>query len=244
MGRDKHPNRRIDVVLVHAGQVQDDAEIFAAHMQEGFRATDFRQLHQHRQFQIVVIGGHQADMAGAHAKAILTVADPAQVGIHGKVHSTGEAHFVAADAPVNQVDRRFGKQLGGQYRTRLVVDLRGGAALHDTAFMKDGGGAPQGQRFVRLGSGINGNAVARSEQFAHFLAQFFTQLVIEVHQRLIEQDQLGILDQRPGHGRALLLATGKFQWQTLQEGLDAQHLCGLMHLVANFFLAHPRLTQR
>ncbi|MNM52434.1 hypothetical protein D3C81_635120 [compost metagenome] len=110
--------------------------------------------------------------------------------------------------------------------------------------MQDGGGATQGQCLVRLSGGIHGNAVAGSEQFAHLLAQFFTQFVIQVDQWFVEQNQLGILDQRAGHGRALLLTTGQLQRQALQEGLDAQHLRRLMHFVTNLLFVHTRLTER
>ncbi|MNC47039.1 hypothetical protein D3C75_960830 [compost metagenome] len=87
--------------------MQDDAKVLAAHMQEGFRATDLRQLHQHCQLKVIVIRRHQADMAGTHAKAVFTVTDSTQIGVHGEMHSSGETHFIAADAPGNQIDRRL-----------------------------------------------------------------------------------------------------------------------------------------
>ena len=61
------------------------------------------------------------------------------------------------------------------------------------------------------GKPVDKAALARLEQLAHFLAQLLTQLVIEVDQRFVEQDQRGVLDQRPRHGRALLLAAGQLQ---------------------------------
>ncbi|MNR13991.1 hypothetical protein D3C85_1304360 [compost metagenome] len=86
--------------------------------------------------------------------------------------------------------------------------------------------------------------MARLEQLAHFLAQLFAQLVVEVDQRLVEQDQLGVLDQRPGHGRALLLTTGKLQRIAFEKLLDAQHLRGFQHLALNLLAGNTGLTQR
>ncbi|MNE29859.1 hypothetical protein D3C80_1233540 [compost metagenome] len=86
--------------------------------------------------------------------------------------------------------------------------------------------------------------MARLEQLAHFLAQFLAQLVVEVDQWLVEQDQLGILDQRPGHGRALLLATGKLQRIALQKFFDAQHLRGFQHLALDQLAGYTGLAQR
>ncbi|MNS71529.1 hypothetical protein D3C72_1049010 [compost metagenome] len=110
--------------------------------------------------------------------------------------------------------------------------------------MHQGGGAAQSQRLVGLGGGIHGNAVACREQFAQFLAQALAQFVVEVDQWLVEQNQRGILDQRPGHCRALLLATGQLQRQALQVGFDAQHLGGFLHPSANLGLGHACLAQR
>ncbi|MNE69536.1 hypothetical protein D3C80_1652660 [compost metagenome] len=84
--------------------------------------------------------------------------------------------------------------------------------------------------------------MARLEQLAHFLAQLFAQLVVEVDQRFVEQDQLRVLDQRPGHGRALLLTTGEFEGMTLEELLDAQHLRGFQHFALDLFVGHPGLS--
>ncbi|MNN44377.1 hypothetical protein D3C81_1586640 [compost metagenome] len=155
----------------------------------------------------------------------------------------GETYLITGDASRHQVDRRFGKQLGGQHVARLVVNLRGAATLDDPALVQDGSRTAQGQRFVGLGSGVHGDGVTDREQLAHFLAQFFTQLVIEVDQRLIEQYQPSILDQCPGHGRTLLLPSGKLQRIALQVAFDTQHLRGIDHLAVNFVSRNAGLTQ-
>ncbi len=160
------------------------------------------------------------------------------------MYSLGKAHLVATDTARHQVYRRLGKQLGSQHTARALINLGGGPALHDPAFVHESGGAAQRQRLVGLGGGVHGNAMTRRKQFAQFLAQAFAQLVVEVHQRLIEEDQRSILDQCPGHRRALLLAAGKLQRQALQVGFDAQHLGSFLHPPADLVLGHARLAQR
>lgn len=190
------------------------------------------------------MGRHQRDMAGAHAEAVVTLGQRLQVGIAGKVHGLGQAYLVTRDTARHQVDRRLGKQLGSQHAAGSLIDLGGGPALHDTAFVHKGGGAAQRQRLVGLGGGVHSNAMARREQLAQLLAQAFAQLVVEVDQWLVEEDQRGILDQCPGHRRALLLATGELQWQALQVGFDAQHLGSFLHPPPDLVLGHARLAQR
>ncbi len=110
--------------------------------------------------------------------------------------------------------------------------------------MQNGGGATQRQRFIGLGSGIDCDGMAGCKQLAHFLTQLFTQLVIKVDQRLVEQDQLGVLDQRPGHSGALLLPTGQLEGVALQEFFDAQHLRRFLHTAVDNILGQTGLTQR
>ncbi len=76
------------------------------------------------------------------------------------------------------------------------------------------------------------------------MAQFFAQLVVEIDQRFIEQHQVGVLDQRPRHGRALLLATGQLRRLTRKKLLDMQHLGDLVHAAADFLRRHARQLQR
>lgn len=150
MGRYVDADRRIDVVFVNARQVQHQQEMLVAHVQEGFRAADFRHFNGHRQFQVIVVTRHQRDMAGAHAEAELALAHRAQIDVKREVHEIGEAHFVAGNATRHQVDRRLGEQLGRQHGLRLVVNLGRPAALNHPALMENGGGAARAR--ASLGS--------------------------------------------------------------------------------------------
>src|SRR5690606_2131058 len=79
--------------------------------------------------------------------------------------------------------------------------------LGDTAFAKRGRVAAEKQRFVRFGCRVNKNRAGFGENLRQFLAQFLTQLVVEVGKRLVEQNQAGILDYCAGERRPLLLST-------------------------------------
>ena len=61
----------------------------------------------------------------------------------------------------------------------------------------------------RLGGGIDDDGSRPPEDLAHLGAQLLAQLVVEVGQRLVEQQQAGVLDQRPSDGGALLLAAAQ-----------------------------------
>ncbi len=104
--------------------------------------------------------------------------------------------------------------------------------------------AAQLQRFQRFGGGIHDGSLAVREQLGQFLAQFLAQLVVEVDQRLIQQQQLGFLDQRARQRRTLLLAAGQFGRGTLQIRSDVQAVGHAHHAGADLCLRYALDAQR
>ena len=82
--------------------------------------------------------------------------------------------------------------------------------------------AAEQQRFRRLGGGIDEDRAGGLEDARQFGAQFLAQLVVEIGERLVEQHQIGVLDQRAGDRGALLLAAGELQRRALQIRLELQ----------------------
>ena len=114
--------------------------------------------------------------------------------------------LIVGKTAADQVDRWLAEQFGGVDVHRLAIHLITRPGLDHPALVQQGRGATQRERLVGLGGGIDGNGLAFAKQITQLGAQFLAQLVIKVHQRLVEQDQCCILDQRAGHGGALLLA--------------------------------------
>ena len=76
----------------------------------------------------------------------------------------------------------------------------------------------------RFGGGVDHRAAAVLEQSRKFAPELFAQLVIEVRQRLVQQDEVRILDQRAGQRDTLLLASRKFMGPTIQHAGEPQNL--------------------
>ena len=72
------------------------------------------------------------------------------------------------------------------------------------------------------------------KQARKFIPQFLAQLVIEIGQGLVQKHEVGILDQRPGKGGALLLAARQFARPALQHGLQTQQFGDVHHLGVDF----------
>ena len=62
-------------------------------------------------------------------------------------------------------------------------------------------------------------ALRPAKSLRQFVAQFLAQLVVEIGERLVEEDEVAVLDDGAGDGGALLLAAGEF------GGLAVQHRC-------------------
>lgn len=84
--------------------------------------------------------------------------------------------------------------------------------------------AAQLQGFLRLGGGVDHRRVAFLQELQQLRAQFLAELVVEIDQRLVEQQQGSVLGERTGEGNPLLLATGEFRRSPLEEGGQAQRL--------------------
>ena len=135
------------------------------------------------------------------------------------VHVEGDQVGVAAhDAPVDEVG--LAEEVGHERRARVLVELRGGAELLDQPAVhhRHGVGHRHGLLLV-VGDVHEGQAhlgLDALELDLHPAAQ----LEVERPQRLVEQQHLGLVDQRPRQRDPLLLAPGELH--RLLAGLVAE----------------------
>jgi hypothetical protein len=116
----------------------------------------------------------------------------------------------------------------------MAIYLRGVAGLQDLAFPHADGAAAQQQRFGGLGGGIDEDRAGRLEDARQLGAQFLAQLVVEIGQRLVQQHQVGTLDQRAGDRGALLLSAGQLQRGTVEIGFELQQPRGFPDATLDF----------
>ena len=65
-------NRGTGVVLMYPHQLHHHFKMAVLDVYKGFRTADFAQGDFHRHFKIVVVGRHQGNVAGAHAKPVIS----------------------------------------------------------------------------------------------------------------------------------------------------------------------------
>ena len=141
------------------------------------------------------------------------------------------------------VQRRVGKDARGLDRRGCPVDRGGVADLCDAATIECRGATTQQERFRGLGGGIDQDRAALAEDAGQFLAQLLTELVVEIGERLVEQHEVGALDQRARDRGALLLAAGELGGQPVEHRLEAQHAGGLCDAPLDFLASNARDPQ-
>ncbi len=68
---------------------------------------------------------------------------------------------------------------------------------------------------------------------SQFLAQLLPQLVVEIGKRLVEQHQIGILDDGAGERGALLLTAGQVERRAVEIGRELQEFRRLAHFAVD-----------
>ncbi len=106
--------------------------------------------------------------------------------------------------------------IGGSEKTsrrdqvgRPPIGVRGRTELGDASALQRRGVAAEEERLGRLGGGVDDDALAAGEEAGQLVAQFLAKLVVEIGERLVEEDEVGVLDQRAGDRRPLLLTAGQ-----------------------------------
>ncbi len=161
-------------------------------------------------------------MVGLETDRVAGVGDAGQVVGHGQVDATVELEARPALAQDDRVERRVGERLGGHQVGGMPKHLDGRPELGYAPFRHGRGIAPEQQRLMRLRRGVDEDRAGRREQLRQFLAQFLAQLVVEVGQRLVQQDEGRILDDGARQGCSLLLSAGQAERRTVEIGRELQ----------------------
>ena len=144
----------------------------------------------------------------------------------------------------HRVQRRVGEGLGGHEIHRPVVHVDRPVELRDPPLVQRRRAPAEQERLVRLGRRVDEDRPALGEQSRELDAQLLAELVVEVGERLVEEHELGALDEGPGDGGALLLTAREVQRRALEVGLELQELGRLAHLPIERRLVRPVQTHR
>ncbi len=89
--------------------------------------------------------------------------------------------------------------------------------------------AAEHERLAGLGGGVDDDGAAAGEERRQLVAQLLAELVVEVGERLVEEDEAGVLDDGAGERGALLLAAGELLRAAGEHGREVEEVGGLAH---------------
>jgi hypothetical protein len=117
---------------------------------------------------------------------------------------------------LEQVHRRRAHEIGYARASRRVVDLVRGAHLLQLSILENGDLCRERHRLDLVVRDVDDCRARLLMQALDFDAHVDAKLGVEVRERLIEQEHLGLSHQCTAHGDALSLATRKLAWTPVQ----------------------------
>jgi hypothetical protein len=131
------------------------------------------------------------------------------------------------DLAVEEVHGGRADELGDEEGGGAAVDLEGGADLLDDAGIEDHEAVAQGHGFHLVVGDEDAGGFQAVLQLADFVAHLDAELGVEVGERLVEEEGLGLADDGPAHGDALALAAGELAGLAVEELREAENLGGI-----------------
>ena len=181
---------------------------------------------------------------GAEADGVFPVRKPCIPVLYRPTYRRGVMKPVTLFGHSCGIDRRIGKHLGAQQILWIVVNERGRSVLGDAALVQGGRESPQQQCLCRFGGGVNHCGAVVLKQLGQLVAQFLSQLVVQIGEGFVQQHQVGLFHQRTGQCRALLLPTRQFIGHSVQHRRQLQQLRNLRYPGLDLLGIGPHHFQR
>ena len=143
----------------------------------------------------------------------------------------------------NKVHRRGADKARDEQRRRLIVDILGRTDLLDAAVMHQHNPIGQRHRFHLIVRDINRGGAHALAQLLDLGAHLHAEPRIEVGQRLVEQEHLGLADDCTPHRHALPLAARQLPRLAIEQGFDVENGGGLRHPARDIGLADAAVLQ-
>ncbi|EGE55388.1 hypothetical protein RHECNPAF_930033 [Rhizobium etli CNPAF512] len=141
-------------------------------------------------------------------------------------------------------DRRIAEEAGDEGGLRIIVHFGRRGDLDNLAFLHDGDAVAHAHRFHLVMGDEDGGDAGLALQAANFRAHFEAQLGVEIGERFIEQQHVGLADQGARQRHALLLAAGKLGRPPAHQIADLDEGGDLVDLLADLGGRHTLYLQR
>ena len=126
-----------------------------------------------------------------------------------------------------EVHRRAADEAGDEHVLRGLVQVARGADLLQHAILQHGDPVAHGEGLGLVVRDVDGRDAETALQRRDLGAGLHAQLGVEVRQRLVHEEHLGLTHDGAAHGDALTLTTGERLRLAAEVGLQVEQLGGL-----------------
>ena len=144
----------------------------------------------------------------------------------------------------NQVDAGVAKQPRDVQRRRFAIDLGWRRNLREAPVHEHGDAVADRHRLLVVLRDIKRGCAGSLDKRRQLEPHLVTQLGVDVAQRIVEQENRGVRDQRARQGRALLLAVREFPRLMSEDVADLQERGNLLDLLFYDVLRRAARRQR
>ena len=141
------------------------------------------------------------------------------------------------DVGGEQVHGGRADEAGDEHVVGLLVQVAGGSDLLQHAVLQHGDAVTHGERLGLVVRDVDRGDAETALERGDLRAGLDAELGVEVRQRLVHEEHLGLTDDRTAHGDALTLTTGEGLRLAAEVGLEVEQLGGFEHAGGALFLA-------
>ena len=151
--------------------------------------------------------------------------------------------ILGGKVPFDEIHLRRADKSGDKAVGRAVVDFERAADLLDHPVLHHHDAVPQGHRLDLVVGDVNHAGADLLVQLGDLVAHAHAQLGVQVRQRLVEQEDVGLAHHRPPQRDALHLAAGKLLGLAVEQSVDAEDIGGPAHPAIDLVLRDARHLQ-
>ena len=177
-------------------------------------------------------------------------ADPVDHRLAGRQGGRGRQPRIAGNElrrlhmPVDEIHRRRADEGGDELVDRIVVEIERGAYLLDPTTVQHHDLVGHGHRFDLVVGDVDRGGLQLLVQRLDLAAHYHAQLGVEVRQRLVEKEHLGVAHNGAAHRDPLALPAGELTGAAFEIGLEAEDSGGPIDPLLDLGLRGAAVMQR
>src|SRR5690348_6528209 len=152
----------------------------------------------------------------------------------GEFDSVAKGHFTGVDGSGQEIHLRTAEETGHKARCRPLKQIERGAELFNLAVPHEGDAVCERHRLDLVVGNVDHGMAKLLMEPLDFSSHIISKLGIQIAQRLIEQEEQRVSDDRTADCDTLALTTRQLTWKPLEKLHNTEHVGGTLHTSVDF----------